>query len=84
MRKALIDRNGSLYRDKRESLDHIDVLEISEAHIHGVEIVKLSRLNAETNMYKTAWYPNQDNVYENARIFIREQMIGQWNYAEFK
>ncbi len=84
MRHALIERNGTSYRDKQESLDYIDSLEITESRIHGLEIVKLTKWAAETNMYKTAWYHTQENVYESARIFIREQMIGQWNYAEFK
>ncbi|MFM2200820.1 MAG: hypothetical protein RL040_20, partial [Bacteroidota bacterium] len=26
----------------------------------------------------------QDDVYDLARKFIREQMIGVWNYSEFK
>jgi len=29
MRKAITDRGGSIYCDKQESLDHIDILERS-------------------------------------------------------
>ena len=84
MRKALINRDGSIYRDKQESLDHIDLLERTEAPIHGIEIVRLSKFKAESTANKTVWYSRQDDVYELARKFIREQMIGIWNYAEFK
>jgi hypothetical protein len=84
MRKARIERDGSVYRDKQESLDHIDWLERTESPIHGIEIVKLSKLKAESTANKTVWYSNQQEVYEFARKFIREQMIGVWNYAEFK
>jgi hypothetical protein len=84
MRKALIIRDGSTYRDKQESLDHIDLMERSEGPIHGIEIVRLSKFKAESNLNKTVWYITQDNVYDIARKFIREQMIGVWNYAEFK
>ncbi len=84
MRKAIVDRNGSIYRDKQEGLDYIDFLERTEANIHGLEVVKLSKQKAETNMYKTVWYVSQDNVYEKAKDFLREQMVGLWNYVEFK
>ena len=84
MRKAIIDRNGTVYRDKQEGLDHIDFLESAESSIHGLEIVKLSKLKAETTMYKTVWFVNQEHVYEKSREFIREQMVGLWNYVEFK
>ena len=84
MRKAIIDRDGSLYRDKQESLDHVDWLERNEAAIHGIEIVKLTKFKAESTANKTVWYTAQDDVYDLARKFIREQMIGVWNYSEFK
>ncbi len=84
MRNAVIERNGSIYRDKQESLDHIDLLEREQLPIFGLEVVKLSRNRAESDMYKTIWYTSQDNVYDSARNFIREKMGGLWNYAEFK
>jgi hypothetical protein len=84
MRKACVVRDGSTYRDKQESLDHIDLLERTEAPVHGIEIVKLGKFKAESNLNKTVWYATQDDVYERARKFIREQMIGVWNYSEFK
>jgi hypothetical protein len=84
MRKALINRDGSLYRDKQESLDHIDLLERTTAPIHGIEIVRLSKFKAESTANKTVWYTHQVDVYDLARKFIREQMIGVWNYSEFK
>jgi hypothetical protein len=84
VRKAIVDRNGSVYRDKQESLDHIDFLERVQQSIHGLEIVKLSKTRADTDMYKTVWYSSQENVYDEARNFVREQMVGLWNYAEFK
>jgi hypothetical protein len=84
MRKALIDRDGSVYRDKQESLDYIDWLERNEAAVHGIEIVKLTKHKAETTANKTVWYNTQEDVYDLARKFIREQMIGVWNYSEFK
>ena len=84
MRKACIVRDGSTYRDKQEALDHIDLLERSEAPVHGIEIVRLTKFKAESNLNKTLWFTNQEDVYTKARKFIREQMIGVWNYAEFK
>lgn len=84
MRKALIDRDGSIYRDKQESLDHIDLLERTEAPVHGIEIVRLTKFKAESTANKIVWYSSQEDVYDLARKFIREQMIGVWNYAEFK
>ncbi len=84
MRRAIVDRNGTVYRDKQECLDHIDLLERTEQSIYGVEIVRLTKLKADTDMYKTVWYAEQQGVYEKARSFIREQMVGLWNYAEFK
>lgn len=84
MRKAIIERNGSFYRDKQESLDHIDELAKKESPIYGLEVVRLTKMKAETTMYKTVWFNNQENVYELARSFIKEQMAGVWNYAEFK
>lgn len=84
MRKARIVRDGSTYRDKQEALDHLDLLERSEAPVHGIEIVRLSKFNAESNLNKTVWFADQDDVYTKSRKFLREQMIGVWNYAEFK
>jgi len=84
MRKAVINRDGSVYRDKQESLDHIDLLERTEAPIHGFEVVKLSKHKAESTANKTVWYTNQNDVYDLSRKFIREQMIGVWGYSEFK
>jgi hypothetical protein len=84
MRKARIDRDGSVYRDKQESLDYLDWLERNEAPIHGIEIVKLGKFKAESIPNKTVWYTTQDDIYDLARKFIREQMIGVWNYSEFK
>jgi len=84
MRKACIVRDGSTYRDKQEALDYVDLLERKEAPVHGIEIVRLGKLNAETNLNKTLWFSDQDDVYTRSRKFLREQMIGIWNYAEFK
>lgn len=84
MRKAIIERSGSLYRDKQESLDYINELAKKETPIHGLEVVKLSKQKAETTMYKTVWFKTQNDVYDLARSFIKEQMVGVWNYAEFK
>ncbi len=75
---------NSIYRNKQESLDYIEQLSKLELPIYGLEIVKLSKAKPETSMYKTVWFNNQENVYELARTFILEQMIGAWNYAEFK
>jgi len=83
-RLAVTDRNGTIYRDKQECLDYIDLLESVQAPIHGIEVVKLTRLQAESNLYKIIWFKNQDDVYQKSRDFIREQMVGIWNYAEFK
>jgi hypothetical protein len=52
--------------------------------VHGIEIVHLTAHHAETSMYKTLWFHNQDQVYEQSRTFIAEQMAGIWNYAEIK
>jgi hypothetical protein len=84
VRKAIVERHGSVYRDKQESLDYVDFLERKERSVYGIEIVKLSKTKAETTMYKTVWYSSQENVYDLARSFIKEQMVGVWNYAEFK
>lgn len=84
MRQALINRDGCIYRDKQESLDHVDWLELNSAHVHGIEIVKLSKFKAESTANKTVWYSHQQNVYDMARKFIREQMMGVWSYSEFK
>jgi hypothetical protein len=84
MRKALINRDGSIYRDKQESLDHIDLLERTEAPVHGIEIVRLTKFKAESTANKCVWYSSQEDVYDLARKFIREQMLGVWSYAEFK
>jgi hypothetical protein len=84
MRKAVINRDESTYRDKQESLDHIDMLERTEAPIHGIEIVRLTKFKAESIANKVVWYKAQEDVYDMARKFIREQMIGVWNYSEFK
>lgn len=84
MRKAILERHGALFRDKQESLDYVDTLEIQAKAIHGIEVVKLTKNNMQTSMYKTAWYASQESVYDVARTFIREQMVGGWNYADFK
>lgn len=84
MRKAIVEQHGTLYRDKQESLDYIDELLKAELPIHGIEVVKLSRLKAETTMYKTIWFTSQAGVYKRAKDFIKAQMVGVWNYADFK
>ena len=55
MRKAVINRDESTYRDKQESLDHIDMLERTEAPIHGIEIVRLTKFKAESIANKVFW-----------------------------
>lgn len=83
-RLALIERGGSIYRDKQECLDHLYHLSKNRIPLHGIEVVKLSRYQAETNLYKTIWFEDQTDVYERAATFIKEQMVGLWNYAELK
>lgn len=73
-----------VYRDKQEALDHLILLEKDKKPIHGLEVVKLSSNEATTDMYKTIWYPTQENIYSVARAFITEKMGGAWNYIEFK
>lgn len=84
MREAVIEHNGSYYRDKQESLDYVDELAKSATPIHGLEVVRFTKEGYKTSMYKTVWYDNQDGVYEKARSFIKGQMVGLWNYVEFK
>ncbi len=84
MRKARVERLGTVYRDKQESLDYIDELAKKNIPIYGLEVVRLTQHHAETSMYKTVWFDNQEGVYDHARTFIKEQMAGVWNYAEFK
>ncbi len=83
-RRALIERGGSSYRDKQECLDHLHFMSKYRLPLHGLEIVKLTMDNAETNLYKTVWFETQVNVYDIAAAFIKEQMVGEWNYAEMK
>lgn len=83
-RKKIIQRDGSFYRDKQEALDFLVQLEKEKKQIHGIEIVILTDLNVETDMYKTLWFTSQKDVYETSRVFITEKMGGKWNYVEFK
>jgi len=84
MKKSVVERFGTLYRDKQEALDYVDELAKTGIPIYGLEVVKLTKLRAESTMYKTIWFTSQENVYERARIFIKDQMVGVWNYVEFK
>jgi hypothetical protein len=83
-RAAIVKRGDATFRDKQESLDFIDFLEIEKIRFFGVEIVKLTLHEAETSMYKTIWFRNEVDIYDCARTFIKEKMGGAWNYAEFK
>lgn len=83
-RKKIIQRDGAFYRDKQEALDHLIHLEKEKKPIHGIEIVVLTDLSVETDMYKTLWFTSQKDVYEISRVFITEKMGGKWNYMEFK
>lgn len=84
MKKSVVERFGTLYRDKQEALDFVDELAKTGIPIYGLEVVKLTKLKAESTMYKTIWFTSQENVYERARVFIKDQMVGVWNYVEFK
>lgn len=84
MKKSVVERFGTLYRDKQEALDYVDELAKTGIPIYGLEVVKLTKLRAESTMYKTIWFTSQENVYERARVFIKDQMVGVWNYVEFK
>jgi hypothetical protein len=84
MKKSVVERFGTLYRDKQEALDYVDELAKTGIPIYGLEVVKLTKLKAESTMYKTIWFTSQENVYERARVFIKDQMVGVWNYVEFK
>jgi len=84
MKKSVVERFGTFYRDKQEALDYVDELAKTGIPIYGLEVVKLTKLRAESTMYKTIWFTSQENVYERARIFIKDQMVGVWNYVEFK
>jgi hypothetical protein len=83
-RNAVVNRGGSVYRDKQECLDHVDLMRRMKMPLHGVEIVMLTEDSAETNHYKTVWFKTQTKVYDKAATFIKEQMVGVWNYAEIK
>ena len=83
-RKKTIHRDGVIYRDKQEALDFLIQLEKEKNPIHGIEIVILSDLTIETDMYKTLWFTSQKDVYEISRVFITEKMGGKWNYVELK
>jgi gamma-glutamylcyclotransferase (GGCT)/AIG2-like uncharacterized protein YtfP len=84
MRKAVLEVFGTVYRDKQESLDHIDYLERSELPVIGIEVVKLTKKQADSNSNKIIWYKDPLDSYDAARTFVRKQMIGVWNYADFK
>ncbi|HEY8403481.1 MAG TPA: hypothetical protein VIK71_02620 [Flavobacteriales bacterium] len=84
MKKSVVERFGTFYRDKQEALDYVDELAKTGIPIYGLEVVKLTKLRAESTMYKTIWFTSQENVYERARVFIKDQMVGVWNYVEFK
>lgn len=83
-RKAIVQTADGTYRDKQEALDYLDWLEKEKKSIHGLEIVQLSSKDAKTDMYKTLWISDQQQVYDTCRAFIKEKMAGEWNYVEFK
>jgi hypothetical protein len=83
-RLKIISRDGIIFRDKQEALDHIVLLELAKKPIHGIEIVYLTNDSVESDMYKILWFQNQIDVYTKAKTFVSEKMGGKWNYAEFK
>ncbi len=83
-RLKIISRDGIIFRDKQEALDHIVMLELAKKPIHGIEIVYLTNDSVESDMYKIMWFQDQVDIYSRAKTFISEKMGGKWNYAEFK
>jgi hypothetical protein len=52
--------------------------------LFGIEILRQVDGEWESSIYKTIWFSSQRGVYTKARTFIRHQMAGEWQMAEFK
>jgi hypothetical protein len=69
---------------KQQALDHLDLLQKKKVPLFGIEILRLVDGGWESSIYKTIWFSSQRGVYNKARSFIRHQMAGEWQMAEFK
>lgn len=69
---------------KQQALDQLDFFQKKKVPLFGIEILRLVDGDWETSIYKTIWFSSQGGVYSKARTFIRHQMAGEWQMAEFK
>jgi hypothetical protein len=69
---------------KQQALDQLDLFQKKKVPLFGIEILRQVDGGWESSIYKTIWFSSQRGVYSKARTFIRHQMAGEWQMAEFK
>jgi hypothetical protein len=83
-RKATLVIADIVYRDKQESIDFIDFLELHKIPLHGIELANVHLDDVKTSRNHIVWFSSQSDVYDVARNFVKQKMSGLWNYADFK
>lgn len=76
--------DGTTFLNKNEALNEVEALRKNKTPLRGLEIVDLTDQNITTHYEKTVWFKTQRLCYAQAKAFIQKQMIGPWQWVEFK
>lgn len=76
--------DGTIFLNKNEALNEVDILRKNKTPLRGIEIVDLTDGQIITHYEKAVWFKTQRLCYTQAKQFIQKQMIGQWQWVEFK
>ena len=76
--------DGSQYLNKIEALNEVEWMRKNKIPLRGLDIVSIENSSIETHYEKSVWFKTQRLAYSQAKSFIQKQMIGKWQWAEFK
>jgi len=76
--------DGSTYLNKIEALNEVEWMRKNKTPLRGLDVVCIENNNIETHYEKSVWFKSQRLAFSQAKSFIQKQMVGKWQWVEFK
>ena len=76
--------DGSPYLNKIEALNEVEWMRKNKTPLRGLDVVSIENESVETHYEKSVWFKTQRMAYSQAKSFLQKQMVGKWQWVEFK
>jgi hypothetical protein len=76
--------DGSPYLNKIEALNEVEWMRKNKTPLRGLDVVSIENESVETHYEKSVWFKTQRLAYSQAKNFLQKQMVGKWQWVEFK